>query len=173
MRKLQKSGFTLLELLVVIAVIGILSSVLLFAVNDARAKSRDAERIRTLHEIKTAIELFYHEHGRYPLCNGKIFCTTKTTPIGYYLSSEYDAMNQMEMVPKYIPRIPNDPKQTNTQDWYGYYYAFGWKKAGVNSIIETRKNSDYVLGTYLERTTTPDSECCYWGATVNYLVGNQ
>lgn len=56
-----------MELLVVVAIIGLLASVVYVAVNDARAKSRDAYRVRTLQELSKALELYYTAHDSYPI----------------------------------------------------------------------------------------------------------
>ena len=67
MQKLRKySGFTLIELLVVIAIIGILAAVVLVSLNSARAKSRDARRVADVHQMQTALELYYNDCGGYP-----------------------------------------------------------------------------------------------------------
>lgn len=63
----QKSrGFTLIELLVVIAIISLLSSIVLSSLNSARAKARDAKRLLDMHQIQTALELYYNDYGYYP-----------------------------------------------------------------------------------------------------------
>ena len=55
----RSRGFTLIEFLVVIAIIGILSSVVLASLNGARKKGRDARRISDLKQIELALEMYY------------------------------------------------------------------------------------------------------------------
>ena len=66
MEKNQKA-FTLIELLVVIAVIGLLASVVLVAMNNSRAKARDAKRIAEKKQAVTAFNLYYNDNGKWPL----------------------------------------------------------------------------------------------------------
>ena len=61
--KLNKSGFTLVELLVVIIVIGILASIVLVTFNSAQAKSRDARRMADLQNIAEAIGSYRAKYG--------------------------------------------------------------------------------------------------------------
>lgn len=66
MRKYKKnSGFTLLELLIVVAIIGILTSIVVVATSDARKKGADAGIKRQLQEIRSEIELFYNRGSVY------------------------------------------------------------------------------------------------------------
>ena len=59
-KKERKSGFTLLELLIVVSIIAILSVALIFVINPAETlkKSRDANRISDLSAMKTALGLY-------------------------------------------------------------------------------------------------------------------
>lgn len=49
-----------------IAVIGLLSSVVLLALNSARAKSRDAKRIADVRQVASALELYFNDKNSYP-----------------------------------------------------------------------------------------------------------
>jgi prepilin-type N-terminal cleavage/methylation domain-containing protein len=66
LRNKNQRGFTLIEMLVVIAIIGLLASVVLLALNSARSKSRDAKRAADVRQIMTALELYFNDCGSYP-----------------------------------------------------------------------------------------------------------
>jgi len=66
MHKKNKKGFTLIELLVVVAIMGLLSAVAVVALNQARARARDARRLSDIKQIQTALELFYLDQFEYP-----------------------------------------------------------------------------------------------------------
>ncbi len=59
-KTLKKSGFTLLELLIVIAIIAVLSVILILVLDPAEAlkKSRDSQRMSDLATVKTALGLY-------------------------------------------------------------------------------------------------------------------
>ena len=61
--KINRSGFTLVELLVVLVVIGILASIVLVSFNNIQARSRDARRISDLQNIADAIAAYRTKYG--------------------------------------------------------------------------------------------------------------
>lgn len=61
---MKKEGFTLIEVLVVIAIIGILSTIITPKVTMFLAKGKDAKVIATLSSLRTASELYYLENGK-------------------------------------------------------------------------------------------------------------
>lgn len=66
----RRCGFTLVEILVVVSIIGLLSSIVLVGLGSFRARGRDARRVADLRETQNALELYYGKFGGYPLTTG-------------------------------------------------------------------------------------------------------
>lgn len=64
-KNLQK-GFTIVELLIVIVVIGILAALVLNAFGNVQAKARDTQRQTDIRSLATALEVYYNDNGNYP-----------------------------------------------------------------------------------------------------------
>lgn len=63
----RNRGFTLIEVMVVITIVGLLASVVLAAMTTARAKARDTTRVQMVKEIQKALELYRNANGgNYP-----------------------------------------------------------------------------------------------------------
>lgn len=63
----MRSGFTLIEILIVIAIIGILSSIVLTSSSESRSRAFDAQKMVNLRNLNTAIQIFMVENGVPPL----------------------------------------------------------------------------------------------------------
>ena len=62
----KHSGFTIVELLIVIVVIAILAAITVVAFNGIQQRARDNGRITKIQSIAKAIELYKVDNGRYP-----------------------------------------------------------------------------------------------------------
>jgi prepilin-type N-terminal cleavage/methylation domain-containing protein len=65
----MKKNFTFIELLIVIAVIGILGGLILTAVSKFMEKSEKAENVRLMQEIQIGISTYYDKQGKFPYYN--------------------------------------------------------------------------------------------------------
>ncbi len=65
---MKRRGFTIIELLVVLAIIAIIASVVLALFGGPKAKGRDARRLSDMKEIHNALSLFVNNFGTYPDC---------------------------------------------------------------------------------------------------------
>ena len=88
--RLNKKGFTFIEMLVTITIIAVLMAIGVTNFRVANQKARDGRRKADLEQIRAALELYRTDQGTYP--------TTAMWP-GAGSSFEADGITYMEMVP--------------------------------------------------------------------------
>ncbi|HGH0265758.1 TPA: pilin [Neisseria meningitidis] len=86
MNTLQK-GFTLIELMIVIAIVGILAAVALPAYQDYTARAQVSEAILLAEGQKSAVTEYYLNHGEWPGGNSDAGVATSTDIKGKYVQS--------------------------------------------------------------------------------------
>ena len=62
-------GFTIIELLVVVAVIGLLAAFILASFAQPKTKSRDARREVDMKELRNGLNLYINNNSSYPVCS--------------------------------------------------------------------------------------------------------
>ncbi|HEZ4579513.1 TPA: pilin [Neisseria meningitidis] len=86
MNTLQK-GFTLIELMIVIAIVGILAAVALPAYQDYTARAQVSEAILLAEGQKSAVTEYYLNHGTWPSNNSSAGVASSSTIKGKYVKS--------------------------------------------------------------------------------------
>lgn len=112
--KSRGRGFTILELIIVVAIIGILLTILFTLLDESREKGRDAKRLRETREISSALELYFVTNERYPTAAGESKDEEDYIDI---TGEDYVSTDLVEG--GHIPRMPTDPLQ---RDPYLYRY---------------------------------------------------
>lgn len=106
-------GFTLIEILIVISIIGVLTGITTVSYTKSQEKTRDTQRKNDLQTIKSALNLYYQQNGKYPPLN-------MAAPTDYY---SYNAQPWIpDITPNFINNLPKDPTQVS-QNIFGNVLA--------------------------------------------------
>lgn len=144
----KNSGFTLMELIIVIGVLSVLSALMISVINplDQMQKANDSKRKNELNQMQKALEEFYQDNGSYP-------------------------ENSVSPDPQY--RIKNFQKQV--VEWGGDfspYMSFLPKDpVGGKSYVYYSTGQAYWLYATLERGAK-DPQACNNGAECTSIAGN-
>ncbi|HVV38922.1 MAG TPA: prepilin-type N-terminal cleavage/methylation domain-containing protein [Candidatus Paceibacterota bacterium] len=133
-----RQGFTLIELMVVVAIIGILSSIVIGGLSGAKGSGRDAKRISDIKNIQIALALYYGDFNKYP--------------IDIYAGSG-------SLSPNYMSKVPEDPLSDGSGSKRYFYQAYNTAGTygGVCGNI-TDPPIKYNLGAALESTKMPNDD---------------
>ena len=83
----KQQGFTLIELMIVVAIIGILAAIALPAYQDYTKRAKVSEGISLGAGAKTAVAEYYSSEGVFPLNNSSAGLATATTITGKSVTS--------------------------------------------------------------------------------------
>jgi prepilin-type N-terminal cleavage/methylation domain-containing protein len=155
-------GFTVVELITVVAVISILAGIVIFNAVAGSARSRDVDRQADLKTLQSAVELYKQRYGRYPAqCTranpvtagawsgqpGTNFaCVTGEQYImGHIDTADYDrdgnTTERFTFAPEFIPSLPIDKRTPDANS--GYVYAVNANgtvyKIAARRTVETER----------------------------------
>lgn len=157
----MKKGFTLLEILLVIAAIGILAAIVIVAINPNRqlAQARNAERRSETNSLLKGVEQYLIDNGRYP---GNVSSFTSNTTIEVCAEgvSEVDCTNDSllylgEITPTYLSSIPADPSATGNGTGYSLQYNSDTNRISISSTL-AELDEVIVVGPELNETFVLD-----------------
>ncbi|MFZ1248973.1 MAG: type II secretion system protein [Candidatus Saccharimonadales bacterium] len=153
--KNKNKGFTIVELLIVIVVIGILATLVIVTFTGIQQKGRNSQRQTDINAVDSQVEAFYAQHGFYP----KQIDLADATFVSKYLKG---------LDPESL-RDPKQPKNetigtTATSSQYSYV-ASNTGGTGCSNSTATETSSDdpvdngcdkFVLTANLEGKTPPE-----------------
>lgn len=127
----RKNGFTLIELIVVMAIMSVLIVITASSFQSSRIKGKDAKRKVDLDHMQKALETYLNDHKVYPASQGGaiVACGADGTSVCAYGSPFMDENDTI-----YMSQLPQDPSHPTIQ----YFYV---------SSTDGRR---YQLYTYLE-----------------------
>ncbi len=143
--KNQKHGFTLVELLVVMAILAILATVTLANFRTSQIKARDAQRKHDLRQIVNALEAYFSDHNGYPeASNGKIMACGCQDP-GLACGWD-DPVGQREFCDGnntvYMAKVPGDPLSDPN---HSYCYQSDGNYFKLYAILENEKDPEATI----------------------------
>ena len=102
----KRTGFTLIEMLAVVAIIALLAGMLLPALSKARIKARVAKAKTEMLNIRVSIEQYYADYSTYPTNDQKFNYEAGKSAA----TEDYGALYKLKVDTKaYMSSIPKDP----------------------------------------------------------------
>lgn len=151
----KNKGFTIIELIVVIAVIAVLSGIITSSVFQYLVKSRDSKRVADLNQIKKILEMYRADNGNYPILES--WGTYNTC--NWVRSTDPEWAELESLLAPYSGSLPIDPTNRVGWPWNGDpVYVYGCVAGGDSS-------PKFNLLTSLEDTSNPlrnELNCYKW-----------
>ncbi len=133
-------GFTLIEILVSVAIIGVLSALLMVNFIAIRQRGRDSQRKANLAQIQSALEIYRSDNGKYP-SSPLVNCPTGS--LTYFGNAPTCSVT-------YLRKVPTDPlggSYTYIQDTNGISYTLIACLENTNdSQKDSSNNTTYCTG---------------------------
>ena len=125
--KLTTRGFTLVELMIVIAIIGILAAALFPSLTSYLARGRDTSRAAGIKEISTGIAAYNVDNSTFPVSSNGAGAGAADCASSGALS-------------KYVPKFPKDPTNSiaNCVTPGGYGYGTGTASGTTTAILSAQ-----------------------------------
>ena len=138
MRKMRK-GFTLVELLIVIAILGALASMMTLSGTNATTSAEATKIVSNLNTMKSAAMMFFTDYQYSSDFN-------ETAEAGFKLWSDdyFDAGTLKELRKSYVLKVSADSGTSDTAELYAGYYFAGSKAGQIKKILAAR-TSEYTL----------------------------
>ncbi len=146
----KQVGFTIVELLIVIVVIGILSAITIVAYNSVQGGARDTTRKSDLRQVMTALEIQHAETGEYPSVVGVNAPSSCISAPHWGCWGFTDSTRFIDK--QYISTMPQDPRYKDSAAC-SYPNSFA-TRAYYYSVSADRRG--YILGANLESANSAD-----------------
>jgi prepilin-type N-terminal cleavage/methylation domain-containing protein len=157
MNRNQKKAFTMIELLVVVSIIGLLSTLTIISLKNSLEKARDARRYSNISIIKKTLDLYYDDHGQYLEEVAVLFNTEMREEEDSFLNIKkvlaapedpefeysYNDVFLKDLVAQgYIDAIPLDPVNNKKEEMYYFYRRYTDNEHGCGKSL----GPGYILG---------------------------
>lgn len=118
---LGSKGFTIVELLIVIVVIGILALLVITTYSGIQAKARNAKRQTDIQSIQTQLEAFFSQNGYYPsLTDLQTGTSTTTNADSTWVTTNMKSLDQTALTDPSNTASSKYLQSTPQAKWYSY-----------------------------------------------------